>query len=91
MRSDEIGSPLFPAAPPLAVTRLADVERRLDECEEALRFTEEENLRLNDEAERLRNLLGEVAASGVAFQDDRLDYVEVQVDVDTWRNVKGLA
>jgi hypothetical protein len=40
------------------------------------------------EIARLRGLIREVAASGVAFQDDRLNYVEVQVDVETWRAVR---
>lgn len=44
------------------------------------------------EAERdaLRVLCAEVARSGVAFTDERVKYVEVQIDRDTWDQLQRL-
>jgi hypothetical protein len=39
---------------------------------------------LTEESERMRDLLREIAASGVEFEDPRIDYVTVQVDRETW-------
>jgi hypothetical protein len=33
-------------------------------------------------------LLREIAASGVVFEDERVRYVEVQIDRDTWRELQ---
>lgn len=40
------------------------------------------------ERDELRALIGAVAASGVAFEDPRLDYIEVQIDRTTWEALK---
>jgi hypothetical protein len=44
---------------------------------------------LEAERDRLRGLLNEVADSGVAFEDDRLSYVEVQIDSETFAVIRG--
>jgi hypothetical protein len=41
-------------------------------------------------ATRLREALREVAACGVSFEDERIGYVEVQIDRSTWERVKAL-
>jgi hypothetical protein len=46
---------------------------------------------LADEVIRLRGLCGEVAASPPEFDDDRLRYVVVQIDRETWEALKGAA
>lgn len=43
-----------------------------------------------EENTRLRELLGDVAAAGVAFDDERLGYLEVQIDRETWREIRAL-
>jgi hypothetical protein len=45
------------------------------------------------EAERdaLRRIVEEVAASGVTLDDERLDYVEVQISRETWDEAKARA
>lgn len=40
--------------------------------------------------DRLRGLLAEVAASGVSFEDERVGYVEVQIDRDTWTEIAAV-
>lgn len=42
------------------------------------------------ERERLLDLLEEIASSGVAFEDDRLRYLDVQIDRDTWEKLKRI-
>lgn len=42
---------------------------------------------VREAAERLR----EVASAGVEFDDERLDYVTVQIDRETWNAVRALA
>lgn len=43
------------------------------------------------EIQRLRSLLKDVGESGVAFEDARISYVEVQIDVDTWKEARAIA
>lgn len=42
------------------------------------------------EVDRLRELLRDVAESGVAFDDERIHWVEIQIDRETWRSITGL-
>jgi len=42
------------------------------------------------ENERLRELLAEVAASGVEMDDPRIGYVVVQIDRKTWQDLSAL-
>jgi hypothetical protein len=51
---------------------------------DAIREELERYTSLMTRIERLDNLLREVAASGVVFEDERVGYVEVQIDRDTW-------
>jgi ribulose 1,5-bisphosphate carboxylase large subunit-like protein len=44
-----------------------------------------------EEIERLTGLVEEVGNSGVEFQDERVNYVSVQVDRDTFAECKALA
>jgi len=46
---------------------------------------------LRAENERLRRLLSEVAEGGVEFADERVRYVAVQIDRETWAEVLALA
>lgn len=46
-----------------------------------------ENRRLHKLIERLRELLEEVASSGVVFCDPRSRYVEIQIDCVTWESL----
>lgn len=46
---------------------------------------------LRSENERLRRLLSEVAEGGVEFADERVRYVAVQIDRETWAEVLALA
>jgi hypothetical protein len=41
------------------------------------------------ERDALRALVCDVADSGVAFEDPRLNYVEVQIDRDTWESIRA--
>lgn len=41
--------------------------------------------------DRMADLLREVADSGVAFEDPRIRYVDVQIDGDTWDEIRALA
>lgn len=43
--------------------------------------------RLREENEKLRDLLAEVAGSGVELQDDRMRYLVVQIGRDLWAKV----
>jgi hypothetical protein len=45
-------------------------------------------MELMREVERLRALLRDVADSGVAFEDPRIHYVEVQIDTVTWQEIR---
>ena len=45
---------------------------------------------LRAENERLRALLREVAECGVESADERVRYVAVQIDADTWARVKAI-
>jgi len=45
----------------------------------------EELLELRKENEKLRELLTEIACSGVEYEDKRIDYVVVQVDRTIWK------
>jgi hypothetical protein len=56
-------------------------ETRLDSALRAL-------LAANGEAERL---LREVAGGAVVFDDERVPYIEVQIDAETWAEVKRFA
>lgn len=47
-------------------------------------------LNVLDENERLRGLLRDIADSG-AFVDDRVRYVDVQVDRSTWDDLQAFA
>lgn len=38
----------------------------------------------------LERVIEEVASCGVSMSDERLDYVEIQIDCDTWREVKEI-
>lgn len=42
------------------------------------------------ENERLRELMREVAGSGVEFEDPRVGYVVVQIDRPTWDEVRDV-
>jgi hypothetical protein len=35
--------------------------------------------------------LRDVASSGVEFADERINYVTVQIDAETWRQVRALS
>lgn len=48
-----------------------------------------EALRLRAEVERLRALLSDVAESGVEFDDERLRWLSVQIDRETWAQVQA--
>lgn len=43
-----------------------------------------------DQIKGLLSLLRDVALSGHTEVDPRLSYVEVQIDVDTWRRITGM-
>ena len=43
---------------------------------------------LRVEINRLRELLAEIACSGVAFSDPRIDYLEVQISTATWNELE---
>ena len=43
------------------------------------------------EVERYRKLLDEVACSGVEFSAEGLGYVSIQIDSDTWDEIRALA
>lgn len=43
-----------------------------------------------EEARRLRTLCVEVANSGVAMEDPRIDYMEIQLDRETWNELRAL-
>ena len=45
--------------------------------------------RLLDEIARLRELVREVAGSGVGLFDPRLDYFDVQIDAGTWARLQN--
>ena len=57
--------------------------RKADDARAALAAKEQE-------CERLRELIEEVASCGVSMQDERLSYVEVQIDTDTWAEIKSV-
>ena len=42
------------------------------------------------ERDALVELVRDVACSGVAFEDKRLDYVEIQIDTDTWAQARAI-
>lgn len=42
------------------------------------------------ELAKARDLLRDVADSGVAFEDGRINYLEVQIDRDTWEQIGNL-
>ena len=46
---------------------------------------------LQAEVERYRKLLDEVACSGVEFSAEGLGYVSIQIDSDTWDEIRALA
>ena len=46
--------------------------------------------RFADENDRLAAIVEEVASCGVSMQDERLSYVEVQIDTDTWAEIKSV-
>ena len=50
-----------------------------------------ENAELTRQLEEARELLTEVAVSGVSMSDPRIDYVEVQIDTDTWAELREMA
>ncbi len=52
-----------------------------------IRRLREENDTINEEIDRLRGLLAEVAGSGVELQDDRMRYLVVQIRRDLWARV----
>lgn len=43
-----------------------------------------------DRALKAEGLLREVAAAGVKFEDPRLDYLEVQIDCETWEALQSV-
>ena len=52
---------------------------------------ERERVDLRAERDRYRELLLDVADAGVAFDDERLKYVEVQIDRATWDAIATLS
>lgn len=60
-------------------------------CKEALRDAIALRSEAQGELDQLRELICDVAASGVVFEDERLDYLEIQVDRQTWDEVCALA
>lgn len=66
---DESGDGIFPAIPPLAVTRLEDVQARLMECEDALRYAEEECARRGERLDKCRQALKAIYELPCAYPD----------------------
>ena len=61
---------------------------RADHMTSCPRCAEEELAILTRTTSRQRELLGEVANSAVEFEDDRVSYVSVQIDRDTWDDLQ---
>lgn len=58
-----------------------NLSKRIDQAVAAV-------MRLQDENEHLKNLLKEVALCGYTDIDPRIDYLEVQIDRDTWEELQ---
>ena len=64
----------------------SDPKIRRQDARDALRL----HAALRAENERLRRLLSEVAEGGVEFADERVRYVAVQIDAETWAEVQAV-
>ena len=63
-------------------------EERGDATRRAIEWLTATDAALRAEVERLRALLREVAEGGVESADERVRYVTVQIDRDTWAAVQ---
>ena len=63
-------------------------EEKIVELEELVAELKAAEGILHQTISRQRGLLGEVANSGVEFEDDRVRYVTVQIDRDTWDDLQ---
>ena len=68
-----------------------ELEQERDAYARYLMEEKDINDELFAENERLRELLAEVGGAGVAFEDERVDYVEIQIDRETWEAIKAVA
>lgn len=75
--------------------RAGDAERERDACREIFKtgtrcIDYDRWIGCVNERDSLRARLREVASAGVEFDDQRLDYVTVQIDRETWGAVRAL-
>lgn len=73
-----------------AESRLREVEAERDANHADYLAKVRDNLALRAERDALVELVRDVARSGVALEDVRLDYVEIQLDKDTWAAARAL-